>query len=552
MQSRILIPALILALTAPMLRLEPSKPPVATPLPDSTVVRLHLAPVTVGETGRVVVQDVWDRDMLLELHGGTSVRPLMVREGFGTPDGMLTMAPPLPEGETFMALLGTEFSYGWNDPVDVLSGEGTVKDGVLEITLRRNSAYLLIDAAFPRVELAPFSSTYERETVDIPAGGLLVMLPPSSQELAAFFRDGSGVRSVVLEAGPAGTCRTVPVLPEPWYALPSTLQATTLHTKNLSTGAGYVPGEYSGITSLPDGRYAMVHNGAKGGGIYFADLSFSGGRVTSARIEAAPGTTEATNVRDPEGITYMPSSNTIWVSGEKDQKILEYDLQGYPTGRSMAVPSDFLPFELSTGNGFEALSYASATDLMWTVTEEPLKRDVDWYPAGEGRRMLRLLAFDGQSLAPVMERFYAMDVPLHQPLSGDTYVHGVSDLLALDDGTVLIMEREVYVPSYNASDTSSMLSMLSAAISRVKLYLIDPGSSREALLSKVLVGSFYTRFPGPLSLLMGADPQLANFEGMCLGPMVDGHPTVLLVNDSEKGKGNSYARLQDYVRVMLF
>ena len=552
MHSRILIPVLFLAFAAPMLRLEPREPSVAPPLPDSTVVRLHLAPVTVGETGRVVVQDVWSRDMLLELHGGTSVRPLMVRDGFGTPDGELVLDSRLPEGETFTALLGQEFTYGWKDPVDVLSGEGIVRDGVLDITLTRNSAYLLIDAAFPRVELEPFYSTYERETVDIPKGGLLVMLPPSSQELAAFFRDSSGVRSVVLEAGPAGTCWTVPVLPEPWYALPSTLQATTLHTKNLSTGTGYVPGEYSGITPLPDGRYAMVHNGAKGGGIYLADLSFSGGRVTSARIEAAPGTTEATNVRDPEGITYMPSSNTIWVSGEKDQKILEYDLQGYPTGRSMAVPSDFLPFELSTGNGFEALSYASATDLMWTVTEEPLKRDVDWYPAGEGRRMLRLLAFDGQSLAPVMERFYAMDVPLHQPSSGDTYVHGVSDLLALDDGTVLVLEREVYVPSYNASDTSSMLSMLSAAISRVKLYLIDPGSSREALLSKVLVGSFYTRFPGPLSLLMGADPQLANFEGMCLGPTIDGHATVLLVNDSEKGKGNSYARLQDYVRVMLF
>ena len=90
------------------------------------------------------------------------------------------------------------------------------------------------------------------------------------------------------------------------------------------------------------------------------------------------------------------------------------------------------------------------------------------------------------------------------------------------------------------------------AARKIKAIEKDFAPSREALLSKVLVGSFYTRFPGPLSLLMGADPQLANFEGMCLGPMVDGHPTVLLVNDSEKGKGNSYARLQDYVRVMLF
>ena len=46
--------------------------------------------------------------------------------------------------------------------------------------------------------------------------------------------------------------------------------------------------------------------------------------------------------------------------------------------------------------------------------------------------------------------------------------------------------------------------------------------------------------------------RLGGEGGDGLKEVVDGHLTVLLVNDSEKGKGNSYARLQDYVRVLLF
>ena len=547
--KRLLIIALLTPVVGSAVFAEGRKPPVV-PVPDSTVVRLHIAPVLHSVSGQVVLQDVWGRDDRIELHGNTSSREIVLTSGYGSPDGSVIL-PALEEGETYSAMRNLEFSYGWDAPQDVILGEGTVQRGVLEITLSHQSAYVQLSPG--EVELEPLLTPYfSREKVVVPDEGLLVMLPPHSEELAAFVRDSTGVRSGILSAGDAGTCVPVTLSPDAWYAQPSAFMANSLHTKNLSTGTGYTPGEYSGITPLPDGRYALVHNGAKGGGIYLADIAFSEGHVTSASIGAAPGTTDAIEVRDPEGITYMPSSNTLWVSGEKDQKILEYDLQGYPTGRSMAVPSDFLPSELSTGNGFESLSYAAASDLMWTVTEEPLKRDFDWFPAGEGRRMLRLLAFDGQSLEAVRERFYAMDAPLYTPSSGDTYIHGVAELLAMDDGTLLVLEREVYVPGYNTSDKSSMLSMIAKAVSRVKLYLTDPGSSKEALLSKVLVASFYTAFPGPLSLLMGADPQLANFEGMCLGPVVDSHPTVLLVNDSEKGKGNSYARLQDYLKVMLF
>ena len=340
-------------------------------------------------------------------------------------------------------------------------------------------------------------------------------------------------------------------LSEGWFAMPSSVQATALPAQLLSKDTA--PGEYSGIAHIGGNRYALVHNGARGGGIYLADLVLDGeGRLVSSHVAPAPGTEEAADVRDPEGIAYVPETGTLWVAGERDQQILEYDLDGRPTGRAMAVPEDFLPPALSTGNGFESLSYASGTGLMWTVTEEPLRCDADIFPVGEGRRLLRLLAFDPATLQPAAQRFYAMDAPSQVPMDGDTYVHGVSELLALDDGTLLVLEREVWVPAYRAGDRQGMLQTVAQAVTHHKFYLVEPGPDPEVLLSKVLVCAFDTRFPDAVSLLLGADPGLANFEGMCLGPEIGGHAGVLLVNDSERGRGNQYARLQDYVKLLVF
>ena len=510
-----------------------------------TAIRLHLEPVRISGTGSIVLQDVWSEEDRVTIAGNDGQeRPLVLEEGFGAPDALAFWEAE--EGAAFTVRRNEDYA-----------GSGTVKDGVLDLLLTHRSSFILLDPArlgVSRLELASLGgeSPFDRRTLELPAGGMLLSMAPDAGELAILSRDTTSLRSTVLTPGEAGICLAPGPLPDPWVSLVSGPQAVTYQTRNLSNGNGYKPGEYSGITPIGENRYALVHNGARGGGIYFATIPFSGGRIGAVTIEAAPGTEEARDVRDPEGIAFMPSTGTLWVSGEKDQQILEYDLDGRPTGRRMAVPPGFAPGDLSTVNGFEALSYSPGTGLMWTVTEEPLKRDAEWFPSGEGQRILRLLCFDGNTLQPVRQRFYAMDAPRHTSVKGDTYVHGVSDLLALDDGTLLVLEREVYVPAFNSSDNASMLLMLGSAATHTKLYLVDPASSREALLSKQLVKEFDTRFPGPVSLFFGADPVLANYEGMCLGPVLDGHLSILMVNDSERGKGNSYARLRDYIKVLVF
>ena len=502
-----------------------------------------------------MLQDEWGRKPHVELVAPDGAA-FSVSLSPGSEPGTATFGledAEIPDGTVLRASWPEKvaITYG-QDFRDVLSGEGVVQDGQISITLSHQSPFVLLESSVLGVksfEWVPFAFPFRRDAYDFPRDGELLLMVPEG-EYGVVCRDGAALRTVVASVNEPGVCARVSA-PADWFSFASAVQAETVDTRNLSTGSGYQPGEYSGITPLADGRYALVHNSAKGGGIYLADIRFNGGRVASASIEAAPGTTESTLVRDPEGIAFVPRTGTLWVSGEKDQQILEYDLEGRPTGRSMRVPQGFAAADLATGNGFEALSYSAGTGRMWTVTEEPLKADADWFPAGENRRMLRLLAFDEPTCAPVLSRFYAMDAPTQSPASGDTYVHGVSDLLALDDGTLLVMEREVYVPAYKSGDRASMLSMLVSAVTQTKLYIVDT-SGTEAILPKVLVKSFETRFPGALSLLMGSDPVLANFEGMCLGPVVDGHPTVLLVNDSEKGRGNSYARLQDYLKVIRF
>jgi hypothetical protein len=45
---------------------------------------------------------------------------------------------------------------------------------------------------------------------------------------------------------------------------------------------------------------------------------------------------------------------------------------------------------------------------------------------------------------------------------------------------------------------------------------------------------------------------LANYEGICLGPKLDdGRQTILLINDSQSRRGNALYRLKDYIKTII-
>lgn len=299
--------------------------------------------------------------------------------------------------------------------------------------------------------------------------------------------------------------------------------------KNISL-LGVPYGQFSGIAHVEGGRYAVAHDQAKGGGIYFLELGFDdNGNVISASQEIPEATSKGAASRDVEGIVYVPSTRTFFTSGEGRQDILEYDMEGKPTGRKMEIPSDMALECTQNNQGFESLAYNAKTGLFWTTTEAPLKKDMEAFN-GAGR-LIRLQSF-GSDLMPAKRFFYLIDKPeMENEINSATYGYGVPDLLALDDGRLIVMERELY------ANTSSL-----NVWCKVRLYLVDPVKDKSGILEKSLIASFRTN--------TGA---LADYEGMCEGPTLsDGTKTILLICDSAGGKSFSGFRLSDHILTIAY
>ena len=263
----------------------------------------------------------------------------------------------------------------------------------------------------------------------------------------------------------------------------------------------------------------------KGGGIIRFSIPIDqNGNIGTVRKQVAPGTEAAEGKkRDTEGVAFVPSQSLLYVTSEKHQEIRGYDLNGDDAGMALAIPEDLKGIE--NNRGFEALTYNETTGLFWTTTEAPLKKDT-FLP-----RILRLQGFDREG-KPAGRFFYQTGEPAQTSENTVAYVFGVPTLAALDDGRLLVLEREVYVPK------GSLWEKLQGAFTDIHIYLVDPVHDTAGILRKSLLCSFTT---GALNL--------ANFEGMCLGPTLpDGRRCLVLIADSQKGSGGLTS---EYAKVIL-
>ena len=309
--------------------------------------------------------------------------------------------------------------------------------------------------------------------------------------------------------------------------------ATVAETGLSNVTASVEAGEYSGITYMGGTQYAVVHDKLNGGGIVFYYITINDDGTVGAVSKSVPtGTSEsAVTGRDNEGIAFVPGSpgpGTLFVSAEADQSIREYDLEGVPTGRALTIPTDMAVGKISSNKGFEALTYNATTELFWTTTESELTKDA----ATPG--LLRLQSF-GTDLKVSGRYLYQMDAPTKSAGEASTYVFGTPALAALDDGRIIVLEREVFVAS------GSTMQKAMNSITQIKLYVVNPGSDSSGILRKTLLTSFTTK---PLSA------NFANYEGMCIGPTLsDGSKTLVLIPDSQGGSGGL---TQEYVKVITF
>lgn len=309
---------------------------------------------------------------------------------------------------------------------------------------------------------------------------------------------------------------------------------------------GIRPANYSGISPLGGDRYAVVSDKEAQDGFFILTIrqDLQTGQVVSVEDQGFRGNPDAVtgkwgSVRDCEGVAWCPQRGTVFISGEGDQKILEYGMDGHPTGSELQVPAEFAAGKIIRNAGFEALTYDPVSSLFWTTTEFPLRADRDdRYSYGQhvgGRH--RLQSF-GTDMQPREQYLYQTDrYELRQ--SGRYYCHGISALCGLPDGRLVVMERELNVPrSYLGART------------RTKLYVVSPEPAMKAgdgaePLKKSLLCSFDTR----LSLFKTA---YANYEAMCLGArLADGRQTLLLLCDSQAGAGKGRRHLKDFIKVIV-
>lgn len=255
-------------------------------------------------------------------------------------------------------------------------------------------------------------------------------------------------------------------------------------------------GNYSGVCAIGDDRYAVVSDKAPTDGFFVFRLEVDSlrGRIVSVANEGyrSSGLPNC----DMEAICYFPPAGTVFIANEQHNEVNEYTLDGQRTGRRLEVPEDV---RLANHNyGLESLCYDASRHRFYTTTERPLK----------GESSLRILAFD-DDLHLAETYLYEPDAPVSRK-----YFHGVSELCALGDGRLLVLERQIRVPRLKLG-----------ARTVVRLYEVVP--SGDTHLQKRLTHEVKTR----LSL---TSRKFANYEGLCTLP---GGWLLLMADSQNRFKG---------------
>jgi hypothetical protein len=221
---------------------------------------------------------------------------------------------------------------------------------------------------------------------------------------------------------------------------------------------------------------------------------------------------------DLEGLVVTPDG--FLVSSEIGPRIVEVDRSGRYR-RDIPVPPRFR--DARPNKSLEALSASPSARYLFTTTEASLPKDGALASASTGMR-LRIVRIDRSSMEEVSEHLYTTD-PL--PYAGGEL--GISDLAALSDDTLLVLERgysrergntgRIYQTSLHPSASSLGVDQLAA----------DQPSLTKTL--RIDIGKLEA--PGmPKPKQAQASPILDNYEGLALGPRLrDGRSSLIVVSD---------------------
>lgn len=239
---------------------------------------------------------------------------------------------------------------------------------------------------------------------------------------------------------------------------------------------------------------------------------------------------------DPEAIRFNPLENNLTWSSEGERIITAGDtVLEDPSINVVSVEGNWLasyqiPDNLKmqlTEQGprqnsvFEGMSFADNFKTLYVSVEEPLYQDGPRADIYENNAWIRILKFNEGSKSNTAQYAYKLDPIARPPFPASGFkINGVSDILAIDDHQLLVIER-----SFSSGRFAST----------IKVFLVDLTGSTD--IKDIASLKENTSFK-PLSkkLLLNMDNlgiYIDNIEGVTFGPnLPNGHRTLLFIADN--------------------
>lgn len=255
--------------------------------------------------------------------------------------------------------------------------------------------------------------------------------------------------------------------------------------------------------------------------------------------EAGNSVSFAERKTDPEAIRVDPiNGNLVWVdegqvsNGGVDMAIRQMGAHGEVVSDYL-LPEHYLITEQGSGPrnnaGFEGLSISADQQHYWVAMESPLIQDGEPAQLADTVAPVRLALIDRVSGQFVAEYAYMLDDISRVGDEGAFRINGVVDVLAIDDETLLVLER-----SYTSgqSDGGNDVKLYSIDVSQATNVAEMPALDTQAYqaVDKTLLLNF-NDFRSQLSTIAG-EHIVDNIEGITFGPTFsDGSLSLLAVAD---------------------
>ncbi|MEO1470461.1 MAG: esterase-like activity of phytase family protein [Pseudomonadota bacterium] len=291
-----------------------------------------------------------------------------------------------------------------------------------------------------------------------------------------------------------------------------------------------VLGGISGAVARPGGGLLAVSDDRDAGPdgpprVYGLSVDLSDGRLDEGdvAIDAVHLLTTETGAGldtlkpDPEGIALAPDG-MLWISSERDTagRPSVTGFRDFSAVETLDVPEAYMPGEgrgVRDNSGFESLTITPDATTMWVAIESALVQD-GAKATTEAGTAIRVLRYDLPSRRLEAEFRYVVDPIARVPVPADSFADsGLTEMMALADGTLLMLERSFSVGTEGRGFTCL-------------IYHVDPAGAVPlaeggGALEKTLV----------LDLAETGAP-VDNMEALAFGPVLpDGRASLLVLSD---------------------